>query len=357
MSPRHWTILLAAATLLASGCGPSDTVTLQGCGATFPAPLYKRWFLEFYHLHANVRVNYQATGSGAGIEQFEAGLVQFGATDEALKKDRLDTIAKKLTEQEGRKVNVVQLPLTAGSVALCYNLPNNPPLKLTRNGYVGILLGTITYWDDAVLQAANPGVALPHMEIAFIRRAESSGTTFVFTNHLNAIDPRWTKNQGGPGIGKSVQWPVGIGGKGNAGVAALIQQTPGAFGYIEAGYAELAHLPMAAVENRSGNFVLPTAASCRVALQEARFDDVLAAAVPDPKGASAYPVVTFTWVVCRKGYVERKMAEKLKAVFSYCLESESAGHGQDLSQQLGYVPLPEDALTKARQKVNEIGAE
>jgi phosphate transport system substrate-binding protein len=354
MSRKHWILLLATATLLSSGCGPSDTVTLQGCGATFPAPLYKRWFLEFYRMDPKVRVNYQPTGSSAGIEQFEAGLVQFGGTDEALKKDRLKAIALKLTEQTGHKVDVVQIPLTAGSVALCYNLPDNPSLKLTRKAYVGIILGQITYWDDPHLQSSNPAVALPHKPITFIRRAEGSGTTFVFTNHLNAIDPRWTKAHGGPGVGKTVQWPVGIGGKGNAGVAALIQQTPGAFGYIESGYAELAHLPMAALENHAGNFVQPTAASCREGLQEARFDDVLGATIPDPKARSAYPIVTFTWVVCRKQYADSRMAESLKAVLNYCLESQSPGRGQALSEKLGYVPMPDDALVRARKAVSEI---
>jgi phosphate transport system substrate-binding protein len=357
MSPRPWTTFLAAAALSTLGCGPSNTVTVQGCGATFPAPLYQRWFLEFYSLHPDVRVNYQATGSGAGIEQFGEGLVQFGASDEALKKDHLDAIAETLSSREGRKVQTLQMPLTAGSVALCYNLPNNPPLKLTRPAYAGILLGKITYWDDTAIQSSNPGTSLPHMPIAFIRRAESSGTTFVFTNHLNAIDPHWTKAEGGPGAGKSVQWPVGIGGKGNAGVAALIQQTPGAFGYIESGYAELAHLPMASLQNHAGNFTQPTVASCRAALEEAKFDEVLAAAVPDPKGQTAYPIVTFTWVVCRKNYSNAKLASELRAVFGYCLENTVAGAGQDISEQLGYIPLPDDALARARQQVSEIGTE
>jgi phosphate transport system substrate-binding protein len=357
MSAKPTTGLLASVMLAVAGCGGSDTVTLQGSGATFPAPLYKRWFLEFYRLHPNVRVNYQATGSGAGVEQFEAGLTKFGASDEALKKDRLESIAKTLSERENRKVEVIQLPLTAGSVALCYNVEGNPKLKLARKAYVGILLGSIEYWDDPAIQATNPGVSLPHQQIAFIRRAESSGTTFVFTNHLNAIDPRWTKEGGGPGVGKSVQWPVGIGGKGNAGVAALIQQTPGAFGYIEFGYAELAELPMAAIENHAGDFVLPTIDSCREALQEAKFNEVLAAAVPDPKGKTAYPIVTFTYVVCRKNYEKSRFAEELKSVLNYCLDNKTQAQGQALSEELGYIPLPEEALVKARQRVAEIGTE
>jgi phosphate transport system substrate-binding protein len=363
MSPKPWNIFLAAAALVAPGCSPSDTVTVQGCGATFPAPLYKRWFLEFYKLHPDVRVNYQAIGSGAGIEQFGAGLVQFGASDEALKKDTLDSIAKKLTDLERFQVQTIQLPLTAGSVALCYNLPGDLALKLKRKTYVGIFLGAITYWDDPAIQASNPGIALPHMPISCVRRAESSGTTFVFTNHLNAIDPRWTKEQGGPGVGKSVQWPVfkdgkpvTIGGKGNSGVAALIQQTPGAFGYIEYSYAELAKLPIAALENHAGTFTQPGVENCREALEEAQFNEVLAAAVPDPKGQTAYPIVTFTWIVCRKNYLEPRMAGEIKAVLSYCLDSKTAGAGQQLSEQLGYIPLPDGALAKARHRVSEIGS-
>lgn len=355
---RHHSRVLLLAALLGSlfGCGPSDTVTVQGCGATFPAPLYKRWFLEYYRQHPGVRVNYQAIGSGAGIQQFEEGLVLFGASDEALKPDRLKDIAKKLTTIDGHGVDLIQVPLTGGSVAMCYNLPGDPPLKLSRKAYIDMLLGEITYWDDPGIQSINPGVTLPHLDVTFVRRAESGGTTFVFTNHLNAIDPRWTTAKGGPGVGKTVQWPVGIGGKGNAGVNALVKQTPGAFGYIEAGYAELTRLPMAAIQNRSGNFVVPSAASAREALQEAKFNEVLGATVPDPKGSNAYPIVSFTWVVCRKSYPDLNQAAKLRDVLTYCLDAE-AGGGQALSEKLGYVPLPADALLRARNAVSEIKTE
>src|SRR5262245_59646953 len=194
MSFRFRCALLFAAGSLLPGCAPADTVTIQGCGATFPAPLYERWFLEFYLLHPNVRVNYQAIGSGAGVQQFEEGLVHFGATDEALKEARLKAIAKTISAREGKAIEVLQIPMTAGSVALCYNLPGNPPCKLTRKAYVDILFGQLRYWDDERIQSSNPGITLPHLEITFIRRAEGSGTTFVFTNHINAIDPRWRKD-------------------------------------------------------------------------------------------------------------------------------------------------------------------
>ncbi len=355
MPRRHWALLLTGLALFPSaGCAPSDSVTIQGCGATFPAPLYKRWFLEFYRLFPDVRVNYQAIGSGAGVRQLEEGLVHFCATDEALSAKRLQAIADKLGQREHKKFELIQVPLTAGSVALCYNLPGNPELKLTRKPYVGILLGEVTSWDDPLIGSANPGLELPSLPITFVRRAESSGTTFVFTNHLSSIDPRWTKEKGGPGKGKSVDWPVGIGGKGNAGVAALVQQTPGAFGYIESGYAELTHLPMATVENRAGHFIKPTVESSLKALAEAKFDKVFGTTVPDPKDKGAYPMVTFTWIVCRKHYDDPRVAEKLKAVLLYALESKNEGRGQELSEQLGYVPLPEKVLKAVRAEVEKI---
>jgi phosphate transport system substrate-binding protein len=361
MNAQRWALLLAAACVL-PGCGPSDTVTIQGCGATFPAPLYERWFLEFYLLNPKVRVNYQAIGSGAGVQQFEEGLVHFGASDEALKEERLKAIAKTLSDREGKPVEVVQIPMTAGAVALSYNLPNNPPLKLTRKALVDILLGQLTYWDDQRIKSANPDLDLPNLAINFIRRAEGSGTTFNFTNHINAIDPRWEKKNGGPGAGKTVQWPVNfIGGKGNAGVALLIQRTKGALGYIEAGYAEITHMSMASLQNHAGNFVAPTATSSREALQDAEkfklFNKVLGATIPDPKGAHAYPIVTFTWIICRTSYRDPRIAQQLKSVLHYCLESNQPGRGQELSEQLGYVPLPEETLAKARKVVDRIHAE
>jgi phosphate transport system substrate-binding protein len=335
------------------GCGPSDTVTIQGCGATFPAPLYQRWFLEYYLAHPDVRVNYQAIGSSAGIQQVTEGLVHFGASDEALKEAKLKEIAKKLSAKEGRPVEVIQVPLTGGSVAICYNLPGKPAIRLTRKVYVDMLLGEITYWDDSAIQSINAGVALPHLKMEFIRRADGSGTTYVFTNHVSAIDQRW---RNGPGFGKSVPWPVGIGGKGNSGVSALIEQIPGSFGYIEAGYAELAELPIAAIENKAGKFVLPTASAAREALHEAKLNNVLGAEVPDPSGAGAYPIVSLTWVVCRKHYDDPRVAAKLKDVLEFCLTMD-AGKGQALSEKLGYIPLPEEAIVRGRKAISEIKTE
>jgi phosphate transport system substrate-binding protein len=358
-------LFLAGLSLLTISCAPANTVTIQGAGATFPAPLYKRWFLEFYLAHPDVRVNYQAIGSGAGVSQLQEGLVDFAASDEALKKERLDEVARVLGERENRKVELLQLPMTSGAVALCYNVQGDPELKLPRRVYVGMALGEIEYWDDQAIQAANPTAKLPHQPITFVRRAESSGTTFVFTNHMNAVDDRWKldkdrkegspylKSPDGPGASKTPQWKVGIGGKGNSGVAALISQTPGAFGYLEAGYAELIGLKWAKLENHAGEFVEPHSDNCRVALEEAKFNDVFGATIPDPKSKSAYPIVTFTWMIVRKKYANQLVNEELQAVLDYCLTDE-AGKGQALSNDLGYVKLPATALKRARAAIDPV---
>jgi len=358
MGRRTWLLLfVGCAAFVPAGCGADDGVSIQGCGATFPAPLYKRWFLEFYKQSPDVRVNYQAIGSSAGIRQLEEGLVHFGASDESLSEKRLGEVAKKLSDREGRRVELVQIPLTAGSVAICYNLPGAPRLRLSREVYVGMFLGQIQKWNDSQIQAVNPGISLPDLDIVFVRRAEGSGTTFNFTNHLNTADPRWTTEKGGPGKGKSVQWPVGIGGKGNSGVAALIQQTPGAIGYIEAGYAEVTHLPMATLQNKHGNWVDPNAEASRSALSEAKLDKMLGGTIADPKGENAYPIVTFTWVVCRKHYDDPVLGQKLKAVLSCCLESGTPHRGQEISDELGYIPMPKDKLELARKAVATINAD
>ncbi len=348
------TIALIGLSLVQLGCSPSNTITLQGCGATLPAPLYKRWFLEFYKQHPDVRVNYQAIGSGAGMRQLREGLVHFGATDEAQKEKDLNDMAKTLSDREGKPVELLQVPMTAGCIAISYNVPGVEKLKLTRSVYVSIFLGKIASWNDPQIQEINPGVKLPSLPITVVRRAEGSGTTFNFTNHLNAIDPRWKKENEGPGAGKTIEWPTGIGGKGTSGVAALIQQTPGAIGYIEAGYAELTDLPTAILQNQHGNFVEPKNENARAALEEAKFNKAFGATIADPKSADAYPIVTFTWIVCRKKYDNPKIGAALKSVLEYCLESGTEGRGQGLSKSLGYVHLPDDTLKQARKVIDEI---
>jgi phosphate transport system substrate-binding protein len=327
MKAQRWCCLLTAAACLttASCSGAEDDVTLQGSGATFPAPLYKRWFLEYYRHHPEVRVNYQPIGSSAGVRQFTQGLVEFGASDAAMSDKEIAQVPD----------GVQLLPMTAGSVAISYNLPGvSEPLRLSRAALLGILLGEIDNWSEPALAACNPGVRLPDLAITFVRRSDGSGTTFAFTNHLSAVSPDWKQ---GPGVGKSVVWPVGIGAKGNAGVAALVQQTPGAVGYVESGYAELTHLPMAALENRSGQYLQPSVQASQAALAEAKVPENLRVWITDPRAPGAYPIVTYTWILCYRQYRDARVAATLKEVIRFGLTE-----GQQWSADLGYVPLPEN---------------
>jgi phosphate transport system substrate-binding protein len=317
--------------------GAEDAVTLQGTGATFPAPLYEKWFTEYNKEHPNVQINYQALGSGAGVKQFQQHLVDFGASDAAM------------TDQEMASVKdgVVLLPMTAGAIVLAYNLPNVPAdLKLSRDAYLGIFLGKITSWNDPTITKINPGVNLPDTKITVVSRSDGSGTTFVFTSHLSAISTEW-KN--GPGAGKSVNFPVGVAGKGNPGVSALIKQTPGAIGYVEYGYAVQANMPMAMLENKSGKYVKPDLNTGKDALASVQLPENLRAWVTDPAGPNSYPIVTYTWLLCYKKYQNAKTADTLKSVIKYGLT-----RGQSFSADLGYIPLPGNVVDDDMKALNQI---
>jgi phosphate transport system substrate-binding protein len=334
----------AACCGLCSCAGSSDDVTVQGSGATFPAPLYKRWFLEYYKLHPEVRVNYTPIGSGAGIRQFTSQLVSFGASDAGMSKSEI----AKLPESFG---GVRLLPMTAGSIVLSCNLPGvSANLRLSRKAYLGIFLREITSWNDPEIARHNPGVALPDMDVTVVTRADSSGTTYAFTNHLaavgKAIGMEWT-----PGVEKSVRWPESIAAQGNDGVAALIQLTPGAIGYLEFAYADLAKLPIADLEDHSGKFVAPGQDTGLRALAGAHIPADLQIKIPDPPADGAYPIVTYTWMLLRARYTgqDAAEAEALKKVIAWCLED-----GQKISADLGYLPLPEEVVAKVREALEQI---
>jgi phosphate transport system substrate-binding protein len=352
MKFRHLVLLLAAAASCfasVSCAAPGDS--LQGAGATFPAPLYKRWFLEYYQRHPDVRVNYQAIGSGAGIRQFTEGLVAFGASDAAMSAKEVAKFKKE------RGSDVVLLPMTAGSVVLCYNLPGGPKeLRLSRKAYLGIFLGEVTNWNDKVIRDANRGARLPDMDITVVRRAEGSGTTYAMTNHLKTISADTRKKL--PWKWKwepSKEWPLKqmIGARGNPGVAALIQQTPGAIGYLEYGYADLAKLPTAVLENHAGEWVTATPASGLAALKGAKkVPRDFRIWVPDPEDKAAYPIVTYTWMLCYQDYSKYRrprLAGPLKQVIKFCLTD-----GQRFSEELGYLPLPPHVAAAVLKAVDNI---
>ncbi|MCX7595393.1 MAG: phosphate ABC transporter substrate-binding protein PstS [Fischerella sp.] len=305
-------------------------VSLTGAGATFPAPIYSRWFFDLNKKYPNLQINYQSVGSGAGVEQFIKGTVDFGASDVAMKDEEI----QKVPQDKG----VLMLPMTAGSIVLAYNLPGVEELKLPRAVYTDILLGKIKTWNDPKITAANPGVNLPNQPISVIYRSDGSGTTGVFTKHLSAVSPEWKTKVG---EGKTVNWPVGIGAKGNEGVTAQIQQTQGAIGYVEYGYAKQNNLKYAALENKAGKFVVPTEESASKTLEAVTLPANFRAFIADPEGEESYPVVSYTWILAYKKYPDAAKAKAMEAMIEYGLTE-----GQKVSAELGYVPLPANVVQK-----------
>ena len=309
---------------------------LSGAGATFPAPLYQRWAVEYNKQVPSIKVNYQSVGSGAGVKNFLQGVVDFGASDAAM------TDAEMAKSPRG----AVLVPATAGSVVLAYNLEGIAGLKLTRAALAGIFLGTVTKWNDPALVAANPGLPLPDRAINVAYRSDGSGTTFVFTQHLAAISPEFDEQVG---FDKSVTFPVGVGGKGNEGVTALIKQTPGTIGYIEFGYAEQNKLPVASLENKSGNFVAPTPESGAAALASVEMPENLRIWPVDPATPEAYPITTFSWLLLYKKYDDAAKLKALKDFVTYGLTE-----GQAFAVELGYIPLPESVVAKANAALSSV---
>jgi phosphate transport system substrate-binding protein len=341
MRARHYISVLSLVCLAAAACGGGTSapalVELHGAGASFPYPLYDRWFKSFVASHPGVRVDYQSVGSGAGITQFTNKTVEFGASDAAMTDEEISKVEK----------GVQLLPMTAGSIVLAYNLPElTAPLRLSRAAYAGIFLGKITKWNDPAIVAANPGAKLPATNITVVHRADSSGTTFVFTQHLTAISADW---KAGPGTSKSPNWPVGIGSKGNEGVTSSIQQTPGALGYMEYGYAKQSNLTAAVIENKAGAYVTATTASGQAALAGSQLPENLRLFLPDPDGQDAYPIVTYTWLLAYRSYDKPEVATALKDVIRYCLDE-----GQKVSEEMGYIPLPASVVSADLKALDNI---
>jgi phosphate transport system substrate-binding protein len=340
LSRSVWFALPVACTLSLVSCGGSQetggAVKLQGAGASFPAPLYLKWFKSYSSAHQNVEVDYQSVGSGSGVKSFIDKTVDFGASDAAMKPDDIARV----------DVGVQLLPMTAGSIVLTYNLKGITDLKLSREAYSGIFLGKVKKWNDPLVAKANPGVTLPDEPINVIVRADSSGTTFVFTKHLSIISEEFAKS---PGTNNMPNWPVGTRSKGNEGVTASIMTTPGSIGYIEYGYARSQKLPMAVLENKSGNFVVPTTASGQAALASAQLPEDMIVWASDPDAKEAYPIVTYTWLLCYKQYQDKKKLDVLKDLLDYCLTD-----GQKEAEGLGYIPVPAEVLQKVKAAVQKI---
>jgi phosphate transport system substrate-binding protein len=336
-------------SLMLIACGQQETeaeaadgkLRIQGAGATFPAPLYQKWAEVYAQDHPDVSISYDSVGSGEGIKRFIAESVDFGASDAAMRDSEIAQV----------KRGVQLIPATAGMVVLAYNIPGvTGDLKLSREVYTDIFRGEIRTWNDPRIKAANPELDLPNLNIVIVARKDSSGTTYVMTNHLSAIDEEWRDR--GPGTGKLIDWPgETMVASGNEGVAQRIKISEGAIGYVEYGFAKRLGLPMALLENKAGRFVKPNASSGQVALKGGSQDlpDHLRFFIPDPDGASSYPIVGYSWLLLYDQYPDAAKAAVLKDSVKWSLTE-----GQKYGEELGYIPLPEEVATTALAVVDRI---
>ena len=321
----------------ATGSPTRGSATLTGAGATFPAPLYTKWF-DSYARETGVRINYQSIGSGGGIRQFTEGTVDFGATDAPM------------TDEQIRAVNgnVQHLPAVLGAVVTTYNLPSlgKTPLKFDGPTLADIFLGRISHWSDRRLAALNPGVTLPKQDIIVVHRSDGSGTSYIFTDYLSKVSPEWKSK-----VGKatSVDWPTGLGGKGNEGVTQQVKQTEGSIGYVELIYAISNSLPAALIKNASGSFVEPSLKSVSAAAGGAKLgtDTDFRVSITDAPGAESYPLASFTWLLIHKESPDSAKARALHSFLTWMLKPEA----QRIAADLHYAPLPVSLIELVQRRI------
>lgn len=322
----------ALALLLAAACGGGGATVSQltGAGATFPNPIYQRWF-DAYNRATGVQVNYQSIGSGGGIRQYTEGTVDFGATDGPMTEEQLTAV----------NGNVVHIPTVLGAVVLTYNLPEigSTQLVLDAATIAGIYLGKITTWNDPRIAALNPGVALPATDLIVVHRSDGSGTTYVFTDYLSKVSEEWLAQAG---KATSVNWPTGLGGKGNEGVTQQVKQLAGAIGYVEMVYAVSNGLQFAQVRNAAGNPVVPTLESVTEAASSADLpaDTDFRVSITNPPGANAYPIASFTWMLVHRDAADAAKATAIRDFLAWMVTPEA----QQMALELQYAPLPANVV-------------
>jgi len=318
---------LALAALLGAAAPAAAQVQLNGAGATFPNIIYQDWMLSYNQTHPDVKLNYQSIGSGGGIRQFSDGTVDFGASDAPMSDSAIAAI----------QGNVLHIPTVMGAVVIIYNLQGvTQVVKLTPDVLADIFLGKVTKWNDARLASINPDVTLPAADIIVVHRADGSGTSYAFTDYLSKVSPEWQQKVG---KGPSVNWPVGLGGRGSEGVSSTVSQTPGAIGYVELAYATSNKIQFATVRNSSGNWITPTleavTAAAAGAMKDMGPNTDFRVSITNSSGAQAYPISTFTWLLLHKSYSD---TAKARALVQFVWWAE--GEGQAKAPQLGYAPLP-----------------
>ena len=329
-------ILLGLTIAFGLSATASAQMMINGAGATFPYPIYSKWFDEYAKVDPSVRFNYQSIGSGGGQKQILAQTVDFGASDGPMSDENLSKAPGK----------ILHLPTVAGAVVMTYNLPGNPALKLDGETIADIFLGKIKKWNDPKIAASNPGAKLPENEIVVVHRSDGSGTTFIFTDYVSKVSAEWKQKAGN---NTSVNWPTGIGGKGNEGVSGQVKQTPGAIGYVELIYAVQNKMPYAEVKNAAGQFVKPSMESVTAALGTANIPDDFRFSMTNAPGDSAYPIAGATWLLV---YEQQKDPAKGKKLIEFLKWALTKGEG--MAKDLNYAPLPDEVQQRVLKRIDEI---
>jgi phosphate transport system substrate-binding protein len=315
----------------------ADQIT--GAGATFPAPIYQKWFSEYHNKFPNVAINYQSIGSGAGIKQLTEGTVDFGASDMPMTDEQLGAL----------KVKALHFPTVLGAVVPTYNVPGiSEQLKFSGDTLAGIFLGKITKWNDPAIAKENPGVKLPNDDIVVVHRADGSGTSFIWTDFLSKVSPEWKQKVG---ANTSVKWPVGLGGKGNEGVAGQVKQTPHSIGYVELIYATQNNMGYGLVKNAAGNFIKadPNSVTAAAAAAAKNMPADFRVSITNPSGKNAYPISSFTWLLVPTNIPDAQKAKTIKDFLKWMLAT-----GQGYATGMGYAPVPKEVVSKESQQINMI---
>jgi phosphate transport system substrate-binding protein len=337
-------VIVALSVLPLAGCGSSGPnsaaeVKLQGAGATFPNPLYQKWFSEYNKITPNAKFDYQSIGSGGGIKQISAKTVDFSGSDAPMKDDEL----------KAAPGDLLHIPTVLGADVVTYNLPGvQADLKFTPEAIAGVFLGKITKWNDPAIASINPDVTLPATDITVVHRSDGSGTTFVWTDYLSKVSPEW-KDKVGAGV--SVNWPVGVGAKGNEGVTGQVKSTPNSLGYVELIYAEQNKLPYATVKNSSGEFIKPSLDSITAAAAGAagQMPDDLRMSITNAPGRDAYPISSFTYFLVYKNQDDEAKGKALVNFLWWAIHD-----GEQMAKALLYAPLPTEVVTMAEAKIKSI---
>src|SRR5262249_49818510 len=336
MIKLHKRLILGLAIALGLSASASAQMMINGAGATFPYPIYSKWFDEYAKVDPSVRFNYQSIGSGGGQKQILAQTVDFGASDGPMSDENLSKAPGK----------ILHIPTVAGAVVMVSNLPGNPSLKLDGDTVAGIYLGQIKKWNDPKLTALNPGVKLPDQDIVVVHRSDGSGTTFIFTDYASKISPEWKQKVEN---NTSVNWPAGIGGKGNEGVSGQVKQTPGAIGYVELIYAIQNKMSYAELKNSAGEFVKPTIESVTAALGTAEIPDDFRFSMTNAPGKDAYPIAGATWLLVYQQQKDANKGKKLVEFLKWALTK-----GEAMATGLDYAPLPESVQERVLKRIDDI---